>query len=91
MEQIDNIISCLYICALSFDIIRSYSIKTYNILIQLVIRCHFFKKSAKNTLSVSEAPGSGATTGTGGQHYTNMLLVHHQQMQVVSKDNGNKQ
>jgi hypothetical protein len=51
----------------------------------------FLKKSVKNTLSVSEALGSGATTGTGGQHYTNMLLVHHQQMQVVSKDNGNKQ
>jgi hypothetical protein len=27
--------------------------------------------------------------GTSGQHYTNMLLVHHQQMQVVTKNNGN--
>jgi hypothetical protein len=48
-----------------------------------------FKKTAKKTLSVSEAPGSGEATGTGGQHYTNMLLVHHQQMHVVTKDNGN--
>jgi hypothetical protein len=38
---------------------------------------------------VSEASGSGVATGTGGQHYTNMLLVHHQQMQAVTKDNGN--
>jgi hypothetical protein len=53
-------------------------------LIQHIIPCHFKKKSAKKTLGA----GVGAAMGTGGQHYTNMLLVHHQQMQVVTKDNG---